>query len=85
MKGNLLWVYEGLTTYLGDVLTARSGLWTDDQYREELANSAAVMDNRPGRTWRDLQDTATAAQIYTAPAIDGTIGGAAWTITPRGN
>ncbi|HVC90366.1 MAG TPA: hypothetical protein VND66_07065 [Acidobacteriaceae bacterium] len=63
MKGNLLWVYEGLTTYLGDVLTARSGLWTDDQYREALANSAAIMDNRPGRTWRDLQDTATAAQI----------------------
>ena len=25
MRGNLLWVYEGLTTYLGDVLTARSG------------------------------------------------------------
>ncbi len=62
MKGNLLWVYEGLTEYLGDMLTARSGLWTDDQYREALANSAAMLDNRPGRTWRDLQDTATAAQ-----------------------
>ncbi len=62
MKGNLLWVYEGLTTYLGDVLTARSGLWTDEQYRDALADSAAEMDNRPGRTWRDLQDTATAAQ-----------------------
>jgi predicted metalloprotease with PDZ domain len=56
MKGNLLWVYEGLTEYLGD------GLWTDAQYREALANSAASLDNRPGRTWRDLQDTATAAQ-----------------------
>ncbi|MHB1959778.1 MAG: M61 family metallopeptidase, partial [Acidobacteriaceae bacterium] len=63
MQGNLLWVYEGLTDYLGDVLTARSGLWTQDQYREALANSAAMLDNRPGRTWRDLQDTATAAQI----------------------
>jgi predicted metalloprotease with PDZ domain len=62
MKGNLLWVYEGLTTYLGNVLTARSGLWTPDQYRDALADSAARMDNRPGRTWRDLQDTATAAQ-----------------------
>ncbi len=62
MKGNLLWVYEGLTTYLGNVLTARSGLWTSEQYRDALADSAAEMDNRPGRTWRDLQDTATAAQ-----------------------
>jgi predicted metalloprotease with PDZ domain len=62
MKGNLLWVYEGLTEYFGDVLSARSGLWTTDQYREALALSAAEMDHRPGRTWRDLQDTATAAQ-----------------------
>ncbi len=63
MKGELLWVYEGLTQYLGDVLAARSGIWTAEQYRAYLAASAAQMDHRPGRTWRDLQDTATAAQI----------------------
>jgi predicted metalloprotease with PDZ domain len=63
MKGNLLWVYEGLTQYLGDVLAARSGIWTAAQYREYLASSAATMDARPGRTWRDLEDTAVAAQI----------------------
>jgi predicted metalloprotease with PDZ domain len=62
MKGNLLWVYEGLTQYLGDVLAARSGIETVDQYRAALAVSAATLDTRPGRTWRDLQDTATAAQ-----------------------
>ncbi len=63
MKGNLLWVYEGLTQYLGDVLAARSGIETAAQYRDYLAVSAATLDARPGRTWRDLQDTATAAQI----------------------
>ncbi len=63
MKGELLWVYEGLTQYLGDVLTARSGIWTSEQYRAYLAASAADLDHRPGRIWRDLQDTATAAQI----------------------
>ncbi len=63
MKGELLWVYEGLTQYLGDVLAARSGIWTADQYRAYLAASAASLDCRPGRTWRDLQDTAIAAQI----------------------
>ena len=68
MKGELLWVYEGLTEYLGDVLTARSGIWTAEQYREALAMTAAEMDHRPGRTWRNLQDTATAAQtLYTTP------------------
>jgi predicted metalloprotease with PDZ domain len=44
------------------VLAARSGIWTADQYRSYLAYSAAEMDHRPGRTWRNLQDTATAAQ-----------------------
>lgn len=63
MRGDLLWVYEGLTEYLGDVLTARSGIWTADQYREHLAAIAASLDHRPGRAWRDLQDTADAAQL----------------------
>ncbi len=62
MKDDLLWVYEGLTEYLGGVLATRSGIWTQEQYHEELADVAAMMDQRPGRTWRNLQDTATAAQ-----------------------
>ena len=63
MEGDLLWVYEGLTEYLGDVLAARCGIWTPDQYKQRLSTIAAEYDNRPGRTWRDIQDTATAAQI----------------------
>jgi predicted metalloprotease with PDZ domain len=62
MKGDLLWVYEGLTTYLGYVLTGRSGLLTPQQSRDNLAMIAAGMDARNGRTWRNLQDTADAAQ-----------------------
>ena len=63
MLGNLLWVYEGLTEYLGRVLTARSGLWTPEQYRESLAETAALLDNRSGRSWRPLEDTARSVQI----------------------
>ena len=36
MKDDLLWVYEGLTEYLGEVLTARSGLQTPEQWRGGL-------------------------------------------------
>ncbi|MFZ0960079.1 MAG: M61 family peptidase [Terriglobia bacterium] len=61
MKDDLLWVYEGLTSYLGPLLAVRSGLWTPEQYREDLATTAAEMGpGRPGRTWRTLQDTADA-------------------------
>ncbi len=68
MKTDLLWVYEGLTQYLGTILTARSGLWTADELRDHLAETGAHLDNLPGRSWRDLQDTANAAQIlYGAP------------------
>jgi len=63
MIGDGLWVYEGLTEYLGDVLTVRCGIWTPEQYRDRLATVAAAYSNRPGRTWRDLQDTARMAQI----------------------
>lgn len=68
MQDDLLWVYEGLTEYLGDVLAGRSGLWNADQYRQHLAHVAAFMNHRAGRSWRNLQDTAdAAAQLYFAP------------------
>jgi predicted metalloprotease with PDZ domain len=63
MKGDLLWVYEGLTEYLGEVLTRRSGLWSPEEYREYLASTAADMDSTYGRRWRPLEDTAVAAQL----------------------
>lgn len=63
MKGELLWVYEGMTEYLGNVLAARSGFRTPEQYREDLAFTAAILDNRPGRIWRNTEDTAIAASI----------------------
>ncbi|SPE43251.1 Glycyl aminopeptidase. Metallo peptidase. MEROPS family M61 [Candidatus Sulfopaludibacter sp. SbA3] len=67
MKGDLLWVYEGLTNYLGEVLAPRSGLWTPEQYRDSLARTAASLDNSYGRRWRPLEDTAVAAQtLYNA-------------------
>ncbi|HTZ73661.1 MAG TPA: hypothetical protein VMB47_07065 [Candidatus Aquilonibacter sp.] len=58
MKDDLLWVYEGLTQYLGEVLTARSGLRSGDLAQELVAQLAAQADVRAGREWRPLQDTA---------------------------
>ena len=61
MEDDLLWGYEGFTEYLGPLLAARSGLFTPEQYREYLANAAAMLGpGRPGRTWRPLLDTSVA-------------------------
>ena len=58
MGDSLLWVYEGQTQYWGFVLTARSGLWTAQQFRDALAMVAANYDrNRVGFGWRTLEDT----------------------------
>jgi predicted metalloprotease with PDZ domain len=62
-QGALLWVYEGMTEYLGDVLAARSGLRSQSQYRDLLAWSAANLDYTPGREWRPTEDTAVAASV----------------------
>ena len=66
MQTDLLWVYEGLTSYLGDVLSARSGLRNAEQFRDNVALIAARLDHTPGRSWRNLQDTADGV-----PAMQG--------------
>jgi predicted metalloprotease with PDZ domain len=63
LKGDLLWIYEGLTEYLGWVLAARSGLITPELNRQFLALNAAALDNEAGRNWRSLQDTSISAQL----------------------
>ena len=57
MQNSLLWVYEGLTDYYGNVLAARSGMRTADQARDVWAQIAANFEISPGRTWRTLDDT----------------------------
>lgn len=58
LRNSLLWVYEGQTTYWGNVLAARSGLWSADFAREALAQIIATQAlARPGRLWRPLIDT----------------------------
>jgi predicted metalloprotease with PDZ domain len=63
MRNDLLWVYEGLTDYYGNVLTARSGMRTPEQARDVFAQIAAAFEVSPGRTWRSLEDTTTAPII----------------------
>ncbi len=63
MLDEMLWVYEGLTEYLGDVLAVRSGLLTDQEFRDEFARIAAAMDSHSAREWRSLRETTISAQL----------------------
>ncbi len=57
MQTSLLWVYEGQTQFWGHVLSARSGLVTQEQERAVWADVAAAAEHQLGRQWRSLQDT----------------------------
>ena len=82
LETDLLWVYEGNTSFLGNLLAARSGLWTPEDYRQSLATSAAGLGpGRPGRTWRPLLDTAVAIPGMFA----GGGGGGGWSNWRRGS
>ncbi|MEO6228150.1 MAG: M61 family peptidase, partial [Thermomonas sp.] len=58
MQDSLLWVYEGQTQYWGNVLAARSGMRPLPASIDDLALVAATYaENRPGLSWRNVQDT----------------------------
>ena len=72
LKTDLLWVYEGLTQYLGLVLDARSGFWTKQEFRDELAVTAGGLELPSRRAWRNVLDTAIAAPL------EANVAGASW-------
>jgi predicted metalloprotease with PDZ domain len=67
MKTKLLWVYEGLDTYLGEVLMVRAGLETPEEYRTSFTRTIRNMSNTTGRQWRSLEDTAVASHLSRSP------------------
>jgi predicted metalloprotease with PDZ domain len=76
MIGDMLWVYEGLTSYWAEILATRAGLETSAQMKDRMALYQAEMDHRTGRGWRNLQDVSRSAQVlYSA--------GQQWTILRR--
>ncbi|MDQ6823288.1 MAG: hypothetical protein M3Z07_02190, partial [Candidatus Eremiobacteraeota bacterium] len=65
---SLLWVYEGMTQYYGDVMAYRDGIREAKNWPDHVAALYAGYDNEQGRLWRSLGDTATAAPfLYGSP------------------
>jgi predicted metalloprotease with PDZ domain len=61
---DLLWVYEGMNQYLGDLLSFRAGIRTPRLYPEYLATVYAEMDFETGRATTPLIDLTTGAPYF---------------------
>jgi predicted metalloprotease with PDZ domain len=67
-RTDLLWVYEGLNQFMGELLDTRARLVSFEDQLQTLAINAASMDVESGRTWRSLRDTADEAPLlYESP------------------
>src|SRR3546814_7150054 len=56
MQGNLLWVYEGQTSFWDLVLAGRSGMQSKDMILSEWATNAAYFSVEAGRDWRSVEE-----------------------------
>ena len=57
MQGNLLWVYEGQTSFWDLVLAGRSDMQSKEMILGEWATNAGNFSVQPGRDWRSVEDT----------------------------
>jgi predicted metalloprotease with PDZ domain len=62
--GELLWQYEGMNQYVGDLLSFRSGIRDPKDYPEYLASLYARLAYEPGRKTTPIIDTTTGAPYY---------------------
>jgi predicted metalloprotease with PDZ domain len=60
----LLWQYEGMNQYMGDLLSFRSGIRNPKDYPEYLAALYSELAYEPGRKTTPLIDTTTGAPYY---------------------
>src|SRR5579872_4877864 len=69
-RTDLLWVYEGLNQYLGDLISFRAGLRDPKTYPELVAVFYAMMASESGRKTTPLIDLTTGAPYFYAERGD---------------
>jgi predicted metalloprotease with PDZ domain len=62
-RTKLLWVYEGLTQYLGEILTVRAGLLSSEDFVPQFATKLDWLMRQAGRKWRSVEDTAISSWL----------------------
>lgn len=64
----MMWVYEGLTSYYDEVLAARTGLSTFDQFRDSLVSTIERYTLQAGRLWKSVEDTGAGLRHLREPS-----------------
>src|SRR3546814_19445726 len=67
MQGNLLWVYEGQTSFWDLVLAARSGMQSTAMVLADWATNAGSYSVQPGRAWRAVAAPPRAPEMGREP------------------
>ncbi len=64
----MMWVYEGLASYYDEVIAARSGLYTFEQFRDSWIGTIERYTLQPGRLWRSVEDTGAGLRYLREPS-----------------
>ncbi len=64
VHSNLLWWFEGCTSWLGDMLCVRSGAWSEEDWRKDLERKLGRHLNRNGMTHESLAESSHDAWIH---------------------
>src|SRR5271163_75029 len=63
MYTRALWFAEGVTSTYGSYTLERSGLWTKDQFYEDLAGQIGELDSRPAHQWQSVEESSLDAWL----------------------
>jgi predicted metalloprotease with PDZ domain len=61
---NLLWLSEGITEYFSNVITARAGFFSQQEYLDNLASQIARVENTPGNKVESAAEASFNAWIH---------------------
>ena len=64
VHSDLLWWFEGLTSWLGDILCLRSGAWTEEDWRKDWTRKMKRHTDRNGMEFESLQESSHDAWIH---------------------
>ncbi|HUQ30601.1 MAG TPA: hypothetical protein VM095_00705, partial [Pyrinomonadaceae bacterium] len=56
-----MWIAEGLTTYYGNLMKRRAGLWTNEQLLDYLGGTIGGIENAPGSRLMSAEDASLSA------------------------